>query len=140
MNENEKPSTVTVDRETFGNICAEASINRRPLARHLFSVAKYLGVGALIHAWLLGPDFDRDNLWSWAYLLAWPVPLTGWVLAKLGIFFLYCLIVSGTCALLWWATVEFVERRGRARRRREALQGRDPRFFRQPPRSWDARQ
>lgn len=132
MNENEKPSTIIVDRETFSRLCSEASINRRPLARHLFSVAKYLGVGALVHAWLIGPRFEVESLWSWAYLLAWPVPLTGWVLAKLGIFFLYAFVISAICALAWWAAVEIAERRGAARRRNPA--------FRQPPRSWDTRQ
>jgi type VI protein secretion system component VasK len=132
MNENESPSTVTIDRTKLAFLQAEANINRRPLVRHLFGVAKYLGVGALIHAWLLGPTFERDSLWSWAYLFAWPVPLTFWLISTLAIWFFYCAIVSIGCAALWWATVEFVERRGRARRRAAD--------FRQPPRAWDARQ
>lgn len=138
MNENEKPSTITVDRETFSRLCAEANINRRPLARHLFSIAKYLGVGALVHAWLLGPTFERDNLWSWAYVVAWPVPLTFWLIGVLAVWFAYCAVVSIGCAAIWWATVEIVERRGRARR--GELHRSPYGSFRQPPRTWDAGQ
>lgn len=132
MNENEKPTTVTLPREILLQLRKEADYNRRPLVRHLFTVARYLGIGAMVHAWLLGPRFDANDLWSWAYVLAWPVPLSGWVLAKLGIFFLYAFVISAICALAWWAAVEIAERRGRARRRAAG--------FRQPPRSWDARQ
>ena len=133
---NDNPEKISVDRETFTTLCQEANINRRPLVRHLFSVAKYLGVGALVHAWLLSPRFESDDLWSWAYLLAWPVPLTGWVLAKLGIFFLYAGTISIVCALIWWAVVEFVERRGAARR----LDARQEARFRQPPARWSHRE
>lgn len=137
MNANQEQ--ISVDRETFSRLCQEANINRRPLARHLFYTARYLGVGALVHAWFLGPRFDTEDLWSWAYLLAWPLPVTGWLIAKLAVFFLYAGTISIVCALIWWAIVEITERRGLARARREAMQGRDPRF-RQPPVHWSHRE
>ena len=39
----------------------------------LIPVALYLGVGALCHAIMIGPQFDWSSAWTWGWLLGWPV-------------------------------------------------------------------
>ena len=94
----------------------EANINNRPLVRHLLGVVKYLGLGALVHAWFLGTVFDTRDLWSWGYLLAWPVPLFFWLafwgLAVSG----YAVAAIIICAGLWWGCVAVLEARERRSR------------------------
>ncbi|GBU16830.1 MULTISPECIES: hypothetical protein [Methylobacterium] len=106
------PSLVTLDPSGL----MERRVNERPLIRHLVRVAGYLGIGALVHAWFLGPQFEQGNLWSWGYLFAWPVPLLFWVVASILIFLCYAGLLVGTCALVWWFVVTVVESRWRSGR------------------------
>jgi hypothetical protein len=41
----------------------------------------YLGIGALLHALILGPTFVAVSLISWGILLGWPVVLAGFIAA-----------------------------------------------------------
>lgn len=64
----------------------------------LFKVGVYLGIGALCHALLLGPTFDRDSLWSWGWILAWPVGLIGLSAKWVGI---GILVILGLALIAW---------------------------------------
>lgn len=35
----------------------------------------YLGIGALLHALMIGPQFDWQSAWTWGWLLGWPIAL-----------------------------------------------------------------
>ncbi|WP_273288225.1 hypothetical protein [Methylorubrum populi] len=107
-----------------------AAINARPLAVHLTKFATYLGIGALTHAWLIGAEFDNGSLWSWGYVLAWPIPLGFWLLATIGIFALYGLGLFILCAALWWGFVAYTDWRDREDAAWERLRNRPT----QPPR------
>lgn len=76
---------------SFGNLC------------------RWVGIGALTHAWLLGPAFDVHSLWSYGYVLAWPLPLAAWLLGWLGAALFW--VGVGTIVILllcfgYWALVE----------------------------------
>jgi hypothetical protein len=36
-------------------------------------LALYLGIGALFHAVMVGPQFDWVSAWTWGWLLGWPI-------------------------------------------------------------------
>ena len=40
------------------------------------SLALYLGIGALLHALIVGATFDWSSAWTWGLLLGWPVLFT----------------------------------------------------------------
>lgn len=105
--------TVAINTTTLALLKREAGINRRPLARHLLGAAKFLGLGALVHAWLIGPEFSTHSLWSWGYLLAWPVPLLFWLLSCLLAFVGYAAALALACGFLWWAAMEIRDWRDR---------------------------
>lgn len=105
--------TVTINPATLALLKREAGINRRPLIRHLTGAAKFLGLGALVHAWLLGPEFSAHSMWSWGYLLAWPVPLLFWVIGLFLTFLGYAAVLVVACGLLWWAAMEVRDWRDR---------------------------
>lgn len=104
---NDKPSLITVNSPD-----REAWLNSRPLIRHLTHAAGFLGVGALVHAWLLGPDFDKHNLWSWGYVLAWPVPLFFWLASVVLLLIGYAAVISIGCGFLWVFYCWVIDRRG----------------------------
>lgn len=39
----------------------------------LVGLALYLGIGALFHAFMVGPQFDWSSAWTYGWLLGWPV-------------------------------------------------------------------
>ncbi|GJE78134.1 hypothetical protein [Methylorubrum suomiense] len=124
----DKPTLFTLDASSVSTVQREEVLNNRPLTRHLFNVAKYLGIGALVHAWFLGPDFDTGSLWSWGYIAAWPVPLAFWFVAQVAVFGLYAMLLIVSVALLWLCfvlTAEMIERR--RRRAERAARIYDPR-------------
>lgn len=104
---------VVRDRVSDLALQRRATLNARPLAVHLTKFATYLGIGALTHAWLIGAEFETGSLWSWGYVLAWPIPLGFWLLATVGIFLLYGLGLFVACAAIWWLVVEVIARRDR---------------------------
>ena len=114
----DKPALFTIDTSGLDNIRREVMLNRHPVVRHLIKAAGYLGIGALVHAWLIGPQFDQGSLWSWGYLFAWPVPLFFWIATSLLIFLVYALALIVGCAALWWIAVDILDRRERRARAR----------------------
>ena len=41
--------------------------------RGLIGLAFYLGIGAMFHAFMVGPHFDWSSAWTWGWLLGWPI-------------------------------------------------------------------
>lgn len=41
----------------------------------LVGFAIYLGIGALLHAVFIGPQFDWTSAWTFGWLLGWPIML-----------------------------------------------------------------
>ena len=44
----------------------------------LIGFSIYLGIGALLHAMVLGPKFDWSNAWTFGWLFGWPLMLFTW--------------------------------------------------------------
>lgn len=44
----------------------------------LIRVGLYLGIGAILHAFVIGPHFDWSSAWTFAWLFAWPIMLIIW--------------------------------------------------------------
>lgn len=63
----------------------------------LASIVGYLGIGALLHAILIGDAFDLYSTWSWGMLLGWPI------LATIAVVII-ALIVGGV--ILLWMLIE----------------------------------
>jgi hypothetical protein len=63
----------------------------------LIALAFYLGIGALLHAFAVGPQFDWSSAWTWGWLLGWPVAIFiafwGFMLAMLAIGALLSLLI-----------------------------------------------
>lgn len=74
----------------------------------LISFAIYLGVGALLNALFVGPQFDFASAWTWGWLLGWPalvvVALWGATIA----ISIACIIVFVLLLLLWEAVNYFI--------------------------------
>lgn len=114
----EKPTLVSIDPTGLTTEKREQLLNSRPLVRHIRSAITWFGIGALVHAWFLGPDFDPDNLWSWGYLIAWPIPMTLWLVIQAGVFGFWFLVVIGIFVLTWFAakaSAEWVKKREQAK-------------------------
>ncbi|SHJ71423.1 hypothetical protein SAMN05444159_1296 [Bradyrhizobium lablabi] len=49
----------------------------------LIGFAIYLGIGAMLHALFIGPQFDWSSAWTFGWLFGWPIMLviTTWVFA-----------------------------------------------------------
>lgn len=78
----------------------------------LGGLARWLGVGALVHAALLGPVFKTDSLWSWGYLVAWPLPLAWFVITTVAGFLWAVLVVlfwAALAGLLAWGLWELFQ-------------------------------
>lgn len=97
-----KPSLVTINPER----------TPRSFISHLKGAAAYVGIGALVHAWFLGPDFNDHSLWSWGYLLAWPIPVLFWLATVILVFIGYAAVLSLTCGFLWVFYCWVIDRRG----------------------------
>lgn len=92
--------------ETIGLLKHAANMRAAPGLRRLLSFVVWLGIGALFHAWQLGPTFEVNSLWSWGYVIAWPVAFIFAVLLPiLGnliyIAFLLLLLAVTTGFTLW---------------------------------------
>lgn len=69
----------------------------------------YVGIGALLHALIVGPQFDWQSAWTWGWLLGWPIAvLIAFWAVILGIFGF--VMVIGGIALGW---IAWTERRDR---------------------------
>jgi hypothetical protein len=44
----------------------------------LIQFAIYLGIGAMLHALTIGPQFDWSSAWTFGWLLGWPIMLFIW--------------------------------------------------------------
>ena len=53
------------------------------LVNSIFSIATYLGVGALVHVVLVGSQLDWDSASTWGVLLGWPFAVFGVLMAIL---------------------------------------------------------
>jgi hypothetical protein len=83
----------------------------------LIGFAIYLGIGAMLHALFVGPQFDWANAWTFGWLFGWPIMVfvTFWAFA-IGI-----AVVIGVCVIAWsWleAIANWRERRRLHRTRR----------------------
>jgi len=62
----------------------------------LILFAIYLGIGAMLHALLVGSTFDWSSTWTFAWLFGWPIMLV--------VTFGAAIIVGGIiCVLIWMA-------------------------------------
>lgn len=121
----EKPTLVSIDPTGLTTEKREQLLNSRPFVRHIRSAITWFGIGALVHAWFLGPDFDPDNLWSWGYLIAWPIPMTFWLVIQAGVFGFWFLVVVGILALAWFAGKAVVGGYRRLQERRKQREDRE---------------
>jgi len=112
----EKRSAAIMARAAEGQL----RLQQTSLRAHLTRVAGYLGIGALVHAWFLGPDFDAGSLWSWGYVAMWPVPLAFWFVMQAAVFGFYLLMLMVGCSLLWAGLCLAGDLHRRRRERREA--------------------
>lgn len=80
----------------------------------LIFFAIYLGIGAVFHAMVLGPQFDWSNARTFGWLFGWPLMLLIWFWA-IG---LVVMIVTGLClaGYAWLQTIA----EWRAKRRRKS--------------------
>ncbi len=118
----DKPTLITVDPTGLSTLQRELYLNKRPFIRHLIKFVTFLGIGALVHAWFLGPDFDPRSLWSWGYLLAWPIPMLIWLAIQIAVIGAWIFIVGVLLATAWFGTqliVGHVDSRNKLRRLRE---------------------
>lgn len=79
----------------------------------LIFFAIYLGIGAMFHAIVLGPQFDWSNAWTFGWLFSWPLMLFIW-------FWAIGLVILFVAALIWagYAWLQIVAE-WRAKRRRK---------------------
>lgn len=80
----------------------------------LIGFAVYLGIGAILHATVIGSSFDWASAWTFAWLFAWPIMLC----ITFGAFLLTVAVIS---IIIWisWSWLETIaqwrERRRKAR-------------------------
>lgn len=82
----------------------------------LIGFAIYLGVGAMLHALFIGPQFDWSSAWTFGWLFGWPimVVLSSWVLLIGG------LVAAGIAWCLWTSLDTFAHWLDRRKRQRAA--------------------
>lgn len=63
----------------------------------LIGFAIYLGIGAMLHALFVGPQFDWTSAWTFGWLFGWPIMLfvVGWAFA------LMICVVAGIGYAIW---------------------------------------
>lgn len=94
--------------------------------KYLYRLAIIMGIGAACHAMLYTPTFDPWNMWSWAYLMAWPVMLIvhafGWLVwLIIAIVVIVCLwLLYEKAGDMWW---DFQSRRDASRRQTKKGRG-----------------
>lgn len=65
----------------------------------LIGFAIYLGIGAMLHALCVGPQFDWSSAWTFGWLLGWPIMLVlTYAAGLIGISVLICIVV---CLFMW---------------------------------------
>ena len=91
------------------------------MGKFLYTAA-YLGVGAACHALVIGTTFQAANMWSWAWLCAWPVMLgVAWFFVVLAALIVVVLLVG---AYAWISSWSFFANRRRAALRRSIIAAR----------------
>lgn len=77
----------------------------------LILFAIYLGIGAMLHALIVGATFDWSSAWTFAWLFGWPIMLV----VTFGVAIIGCGIIV---AIAWvaWSWLETIAH-WRARRR-----------------------
>lgn len=83
----------------------------------LIGFAIYVGVGAMLHAIVIGPHFDWTSAWTIGWLLGWPIMLFIWF--WVAILCLICVATVIGCIWMWLATIaDWNDRRVRAKTRK----------------------
>lgn len=62
----------------------------------LIGFAIYVGIGAMLHAGVVGSTFDWSSAWTFAWLFAWPIML-------LLTFVWFGVLVAIGCGMIWVA-------------------------------------
>lgn len=84
----------------------------------LIGFAIYLGMGALLHALCVGPQFDWTSAWTFGWLFGWPLMLFIWFWAFMLGFALLVTVIA--CLYMWLESfAEWRERRRKAKCLRE---------------------
>jgi hypothetical protein len=79
----------------------------------LIGFAIYLGIGAMLHALFVGPQFDWASAWTFGWLFGWPVM----IFISFWAFIIGAAVVVGICVAIyaWLQTIaEWREKRRRA--------------------------
>lgn len=71
----------------------------------LIGFSIYLGVGALLHALFIGPQFDWSSAWTFGWLFGWPIMLV----ISSGALIVLVLAVGGVIWALWSWLKTFAE-------------------------------
>jgi hypothetical protein len=84
----------------------------------LIIFAIYLGIGAMLHALFIGPQFDWSSAWTFGWLFGWPIMLviTG------GVFIVGGVVVGTMITSLWMWLSAFANWREMRRVRATAKQ------------------
>jgi hypothetical protein len=84
----------------------------------LIGFAIYLGIGAMLHALFIGPQFDWSSAWTFGWLLGWPIMivLTSWAFILVVAF----AIGIGWCIWIWLETIAHWRERRRNRAKLKA--------------------
>lgn len=92
----------------------------------IVGLAFYLGIGALFHAFMVGPHFDWSSAWTWGWLFGWPIMIfvAFWAVI-LGIFALCMLavgiiVISETETVSRWRTNRMLRRAARKVKARQS--------------------
>lgn len=79
-------------------------------------LAIYLGIGAMLHAMFVGPQFDWSSAWTFGWLFGWPIAL---LIAGLSFWAALVALVVGIGLLVagweWLKTIAEWRERRRAR-------------------------
>lgn len=90
----------------------------------LVGLAFYLGIGALFHAFMIGPNFDWSSAWTYGWLLGWPVMIfiAFWAvmlgIAAIGILAAIAIAILETKTVSSWRTNRMVRRSAKMASRR----------------------
>lgn len=83
----------------------------------VLSIGIYLGIGAMLHAMFIGPQFDWSSAWTFGYLFGWPIMIFIWF-GKVFLFLAIVGIAFGVGVWIWEST--FMWRHQRAIRKMAA--------------------
>lgn len=68
----------------------------------LIGLAIYLGIGAMLHALFVGPQFDWSSAWTLGWLFGWPIMF---LLANAALILALTIVAVVICCLYWWLDV-----------------------------------